>query len=38
MLITYTFYVRERSTAMGEEVRYFQSGLSTTYLKLIAGY
>lgn len=38
MLITYTFYVRERSTAMREEVRFFQSGLSTTYHKLDAGY
>lgn len=35
MLISYKFYVRKRSTAMGE-MRSFQSGLSTTYLELDA--
>lgn len=38
MLISYRFYVPERSTAMGEERRSFESGWSATYLKLDAGY
>lgn len=38
MLISYRFYVPEKSTAKGEEMRSFQSGWSTIYLKLGAGY
>lgn len=37
-VISHKFHVRERSTAVGEEMGSFQSGLSTTYLKLDAGY
>lgn len=39
MLIGYRFYVGEKSsTAIGEEMRSFQSGLSIPYLKLDAGH